>query len=86
MTPSSEDVIRRTEQTGRPTENAGPKIEPPDWWEDFWQRHFRNTGQTREEAISMLNGLLGKGWVERPAEEIETRLRKARSWDRGSWI
>lgn len=41
-------------ETGRPTEHAGPKQEPPDWWDDFWQRHERNTGQSREKAIEML--------------------------------
>jgi len=63
--------------TGRPTEYAGPKEEPPGWWEDFWQRHFKNTGQTREEALEMLNKLLGRGWVQQPVETIEEALRKA---------
>lgn len=25
----------------RPTEHDGPKVEPADWWEQFWQRHRR---------------------------------------------
>jgi len=70
-------VVER--ETGRPTEYAGPKVEPPGWWDEFWQRHFQNTGQTRQEAITMLTKLLGKGWVERPAEEVEAMFRKARS-------
>jgi hypothetical protein len=65
-------------ETGRPTEYAGPKTEPPGWWEDFWRRHFENTGQTREEAVDMLSGLLGREWVRRPAGEVEDALRKVR--------
>jgi hypothetical protein len=41
-------------ETGRPTEHDGPKQEPPDWWEDFWNLHEQNTGQSREQAIEML--------------------------------
>jgi hypothetical protein len=28
----------------RPTEHDGPKVEPPDWWQQFWQRqrHWLN--------------------------------------------
>lgn len=32
--------------TGRPTEYTGDKIQPADWWEKFWQRYWKNTGQT----------------------------------------
>jgi hypothetical protein len=64
--------------TGRPTEHAGPKIEPPGWWDAFWRRHFENTGQTREQATEMLNKLLGRQWAGRSAEEIEEALRKAK--------
>ncbi len=65
-------------ETGRPTEHAGPKAQPPGWWDDFWQRHFENTGQTREEAVALLVKLLGRGWAERPVGEVEDALRKAR--------
>jgi hypothetical protein len=64
-------------ETGRPTEYAGPKFEPPGWWDDFWRRHFANTGKTPEEAVAMLTGLLGRGWAERPVEEAERAVRKA---------
>jgi hypothetical protein len=63
-------------ETGRPTEYAGPKSEPPGWWDDFWQRHFEHTGQTREEAIDMLVKLLGREWAQRPVGEVEDALRK----------
>jgi hypothetical protein len=63
-------------ETGRPTEHAGPKGEPPGWWDDFWQRHFENTGQSKEEAINMLVRLLGPEWAQRSVGEVEDALRK----------
>jgi hypothetical protein len=66
-------------ETGRPTEHAGPKWEPPDWWEDFWHRHFENTGQTRHEAMEMLGRLLGREWAKQPVETVEQALRLSRS-------
>lgn len=66
-------------ETGRPTEYAGPKSEPPGWWDDFWQRHFENSGQTNEEAITMLVKLLGHDWVQRPPGEVEDAIRRVRS-------
>jgi hypothetical protein len=66
-------VVER--ETGRPTEYAGPKSEPPGWWDDFWQRHFENTGLTREEAIAMLVKLLGHDWTQRPLDEVEDAMR-----------
>ncbi|MEO0377390.1 MAG: hypothetical protein AAF329_22855 [Cyanobacteria bacterium P01_A01_bin.17] len=49
-------------ETGRPTEYEGPKQQPEDWWDKFWQRHQDNTGQSREEAMAMLRELLGS-WL-----------------------
>lgn len=40
-------------ETGRPTEYDGPKEEPPDWWESFWQRFESNSGLTREQAYEL---------------------------------
>ena len=57
--------------TGRPTEYQGTHVEPPHWWEVFWQRHFENTGQTREEATEMLRQLLGERWRESTLEKAE---------------
>lgn len=56
-------------ETGRPTEYDGSKQEPPDWWDDFWQRHERNTGQLREEAIAMLHHL--RPHWQPPANQLE---------------
>lgn len=66
-------------ETGRPTEYAGPKTEPPEWWQDFWQRNFENTGQMRGEGIDLLNKLLGEEWIQKPAGEVEQLLKKAMS-------
>ncbi|BAC08591.1 tlr1038 [Thermosynechococcus vestitus BP-1] len=60
---------------GRPTEYTGSKQEPPGWWEDFWQRHEQNTGQTREEALEMLRRLRGKDWLPRSQQELEQALK-----------
>jgi hypothetical protein len=65
-------------ETGRPTEYDGSKVEPPGWWDAFWQSHFENTGQTREQAIDMLNRLLGRQWIQLPVEEVEAAVQKAR--------
>ena len=48
------------EPKGRPTEYDGLHIEPPEWWDVFWQRQFENTGQSRRDTIAMLRKLLGK--------------------------
>lgn len=63
--------------TGRPTEYVGPKVEPPGWWENFWERHQANTGRTQEETIELLRRLLGKGWTERTINEVERALEEA---------
>lgn len=57
--------------SGRPTEYKGTHVEPPKWWEVFWQRHGQNTGQTREETIDMLRKLLGDRWQTVSLEQAE---------------
>ena len=47
-------------ETGRPTEHDGAKFQPPGWWNDFWARYERNTGETRQAAIRRLEKLLGR--------------------------
>jgi hypothetical protein len=61
--------------TGRPTEYTGSKQEPPGWWDDFWQRHQQNTGQSREEALEMLRRLRGQHWMPRSQKELEQALK-----------
>jgi hypothetical protein len=64
-------------RTGRPTEYAGSHVQPPDWWDVFWQRHFENTGQSREEAMKMLSKLLGKDWDRVTLAEAEKAVANA---------
>jgi hypothetical protein len=65
-------------RTGRPTEHAGLHIEPPGWWDTFWQRHFENTGQSRAEALEMLRNLLGKDWDRATLAQAEEAVAEAR--------
>ncbi len=37
-------------RTGRVTEYEGAKVQPADWWEEFWQRHEQDTGDSRVAA------------------------------------
>jgi hypothetical protein len=59
--------------TGRPTEHTGLRHAPPDWWHEFWERHLANTGQTREQALEMLDNLLGPQWRDATPNEVEQR-------------
>lgn len=56
---------------GRPTEYEGVHVEPPLWWDAFWQHHFQNTGQTREQAAQTLRNFLGDHWPEATLEQAE---------------
>jgi hypothetical protein len=62
--------------TGRPTEYEGPKFEPPDWWEQFWKRHYGNTGLTPEESIRMLRILRGPDYTPENREQFEKDVKK----------
>ncbi|TWT58328.1 hypothetical protein KOR42_17020 [Thalassoglobus neptunius] len=66
-------------QVGRPTEHAGSHSEPPDWWENFWQRHFANTGQTRDDVMEMLERLLGENWRTASQESAEQAIQESES-------
>ncbi len=57
--------------TGRATEYDGSHIEPPDWWDEFWERHLANTGQSRQDAMDMLRRLLGDRWATASLEQTE---------------
>jgi hypothetical protein len=59
--------------TGRITEYDRAKVQPADWWERFWTRHERNTGDSREAAIRKLIELLGPGYVGEPVTELYLR-------------
>jgi len=57
-------------ETGRPTEHGGQKFEPPGWWNAFWERHEKNTGQTPKDAIEMLRTLYGPNWNPRDEQHL----------------
>lgn len=48
--------------TGRPTEYDGPKVEPPGWWQAFWQRFEDNVGISRPDALKLWEQLRMKAW------------------------
>lgn len=58
----------------RPTNYDGSKQQPPGWWEDFWQRHEANTGQSRQEALEMLRRLRGQRWYPVSPVELQREL------------
>lgn len=60
-------------ETGRVTEYEGIKVQPPNWWADFWARHEANTGDTREEAITKLHELLGLDYQQKPISDLYLR-------------
>ena len=57
-------------QTGRVTEYEGVKVQPADWWANFWTRHQKNTGDSREVALAKLHKLLGEDYLNRPVSEL----------------
>ncbi len=60
-------------KTGRVTEYEGAKVQPTDWWEDFWERYEASTGIGRHEAIQRLRQLLGLHFRQEPACELYLR-------------
>ncbi|MFP4499315.1 MAG: hypothetical protein ACLFQV_13990 [Vulcanimicrobiota bacterium] len=72
--------------TGRPTEYDGNKVEPPDWWEDFWTRHEKEFGTSQKETLEMLQKLLGPGWKRLEKEEIKKKIEDFRKEDKISLV
>jgi hypothetical protein len=60
-------------KTGRVTEYEGAKVQPTDWWEDFWERYEASTGIGRYEAIQRLRQLLGSHFRQEPVCELYLR-------------
>jgi len=56
--------------TRRPTEYTGSKIEPPDWWHRFWQRHYKNTRMTPAQTWKLLRRIHGPNWMPRSEKEL----------------
>ncbi len=57
-------------ETGRITEYDGPKVQPSNWWEDFWTRYEANTGIGREEARRRLRQILGQEYYRKPVTDL----------------
>jgi len=55
------------------TEYDGVKVQPTDWWEDFWERYEASTGISRYEAIRRLRELLGTNFRQQPVCELYLR-------------
>lgn len=53
-------------ETGRPTEYAGDKFEPANWWQDFWARHSKNVGLSPEQIRWQLDNVYTPNWVAQP--------------------
>jgi len=64
--------------TNRPTEHGGPKYEPPDWWDNFWNQYEKEFGMSRSEAIKMLKKLYGPNWKPRSKADLKKKLEKIR--------
>ncbi len=59
--------------TGRITEYQGSKVQPADWWENFWKRYEENTGRSRIVAMRKLRRLLGRNYRYRKVTELYCR-------------
>lgn len=60
-------------RTGRPTEYVGCKVQPRGWWETFWNRYERSTGERREDAQTRLSRLMGRDFEGRPVTGLYLR-------------
>lgn len=59
--------------TGRTTEYWGMKVQPRNWWNDFWNRYEADMGVSRERARYRLARLLGKNYMDRPVCDLYLR-------------
>jgi hypothetical protein len=62
--------------TRRPTEHTGPKVQPPSWWADFWQKHEAETGRSRADVLAELRKVPGAGWQLRTESELAEQASK----------
>ena len=60
-------------ETGRPTEYVGNKVQPANWWHEFWQRYEDNMGLSSAEARRRLQQFLGNDYQLRPVSELYLR-------------
>ena len=60
-------------QTGRITEYAGAKVQPADWWQNFWHDYEQHFHVSRETAIQRLHKLLGHDYERQPMTDLYVR-------------
>jgi hypothetical protein len=59
-------------RTGRITEYWGSKVQPRDWWEQFWNRYCEDSGVPRPLAQQRLRARLGD-YEEKPVTDLYLR-------------
>ena len=69
-------------ETGRSTEYWGMKVEPRNWWDQFWNSYEQDQGVSRETARRRLAHLLGNDYMRRPVCDLYLRDR-LRNYARG---
>ena len=62
------DIERDPRFPVRVTGYEGPKVQPEDWWENFWARHKANTRDSPQEAWRKLKKLLGAAYQDLPVD------------------
>jgi hypothetical protein len=60
-------------ETGRSTEYWGMKVQPRNWWNEFWNRYEQDQGVSRETARRRLAHLLGRDYMNRPVCDLYLR-------------
>jgi hypothetical protein len=56
--------------TVRPTEHDGEKVEPLEWWDDFWRQRQQQFGVSRAEVVAELRRVKGAGWCPTTEQEL----------------
>jgi hypothetical protein len=62
----------------RPTEYKGHKVQPPWWWDSFWERHERNTGMNRFETLETLRIHFGPDWRPKTRRGLAYAIQQAK--------
>lgn len=60
-------------ETGRVTEYEGVKVQPANWWNEFWKRRESESGWDRAQQIQKLEELLGAQYQKLPVSELYLR-------------
>jgi hypothetical protein len=71
-------------QQDRPTEYQGDKIQPPDWWQQFWKRYYQKTGCTRADVIKTLRQRHGANWTPLTERDLANEAERQPNSDAGS--